>query len=143
MIISGLSSEIQFKINENLTAVKNCHCRLVLLWHCWKSVQIRAFFWSVFSRIWTEYGLNAGKYEPEKTPYLDNFHKVWEMWTLNLVTCVIRFDSVRGYHSIRMWENTDQKISEYEHFSRSENCSAAILKFMSVWEWFETVTKFR
>ena len=24
--------------------------------HCVKSVQIRSFFWSVFSRIWTEYG---------------------------------------------------------------------------------------
>ena len=25
-------------------------------YHCVKSVQIRIFFWSVFSRIWTEYG---------------------------------------------------------------------------------------
>ena len=24
--------------------------------HCMKSVQIRSFFWSVFSHIWTEYG---------------------------------------------------------------------------------------
>ena len=24
--------------------------------HCVKSVQIRSYFWSVFSRIWTEYG---------------------------------------------------------------------------------------
>ena len=37
------------------------------MWHYVKRVQIRSFFWSVFSRIWTEYG-------PEKTPYLDNFH---------------------------------------------------------------------
>ena len=34
-----------------------------------KSVQIRSFFWSVFSRIRTEFG-------PEKTPYLDTFHAV-------------------------------------------------------------------
>ena len=34
-----------------------------------KSVQIRSFFWSAFSRIRTEYG-------PEKTPYLDTFHTV-------------------------------------------------------------------
>ena len=33
--------------------------------HCGKSVQIRSFFWSVFSCIWTE-----------KTPYLDTFHAV-------------------------------------------------------------------
>ena len=32
-----------------------------------KSVQIRSFLWSVFSRILTEYG-------PQKTPYLDTFH---------------------------------------------------------------------
>ena len=50
--------------------------------HCVKSVQIRSNFWSVFSRIWTEYGYlsvfspNAGKYGPEITPYLDTFQAV-------------------------------------------------------------------
>ena len=47
--------------------------------HCVKSVQIRDFFWPVFSRIRTEYAVfspNAGKYGPEKTPYLDTFHAV-------------------------------------------------------------------
>ena len=55
--------------------------------HCVKSVQIRSFFWSVFSCTWTEYGdlrmrynlvfsPNAGKYGPEKTSYLDTFHIV-------------------------------------------------------------------
>ena len=37
--------------------------------HCVKSVQIRSFFWAVFSCIRTEYpifGLNMGKYGPEK-----------------------------------------------------------------------------
>ena len=47
--------------------------------HCMKSVQIRSFFWSVFSRIRTEYGeirsispysVEYRKCEPEKTPYL-------------------------------------------------------------------------
>ena len=37
--------------------------------HCVENVQIRSFFWSVFSCIQTEYGL-------EKTPYLDIFHVV-------------------------------------------------------------------
>ena len=37
--------------------------------HYVESVQIRSFFWSVFSP-------NAGKYGPEKTPYLDTFHTV-------------------------------------------------------------------
>ena len=50
--------------------------------HYVKSVQIRSFFWSGFSRIQTEYGeihvfsLNAGKYGPEKAPYLDTFQAV-------------------------------------------------------------------
>ena len=52
-----------------------------------KSVHIRSFFWSVFSRIRpeygeirTEYGLSlrtqskTGKYGPGKTPYVDIFH---------------------------------------------------------------------
>ena len=34
-----------------------------------KSVQIRSYFWSVFSP-------NTGKYGPEITPYLDTFHAV-------------------------------------------------------------------
>ena len=41
----------------------------LISYHCVKSVQIRSFLWSVFSRIRTEYG-------PEKTPYLDTFHDV-------------------------------------------------------------------
>ena len=34
-----------------------------------RSVQIRSYFWSVFSP-------NAGKYGPEITPYLDTFHSL-------------------------------------------------------------------
>ena len=48
--------------------------------HCVKCDQTRSFFWFVFSRIRTEYGEmfspNAGKYGPEKTPYLDTIHAV-------------------------------------------------------------------
>ena len=40
--------------------------------HCMKSVQIRSYFWSVFSCIRTKYR----KYGPEITPYLDIFHAV-------------------------------------------------------------------
>ena len=39
---------------------------------CVKSVQIRNFFWSVFSCIQSE----TGKYGPEIIPYLDTFHAV-------------------------------------------------------------------
>ena len=49
-----------------------------LLEYCVKFVQIRSYFWAVFSCIRTEYGYspNAGKYGPEITPYLDIFHAV-------------------------------------------------------------------
>ena len=53
--------------------------------HCVKSVQIRSYFWSVFSRIRTEYGE------------------------------ILRISP----YSVRMLENTDQKNSVFEHFSRS------------------------
>ena len=56
-------------------------------WHCVKSVQIWNFFWSVFSRICTEYGdfFRNSPYsvrirentDQKKTPYLDTFHTVW------------------------------------------------------------------
>ena len=51
-----------------------------------KKFPYSGFFWSVVSRIWTEYG---------------------------------EIQSISPY-SARMPENTDQKNSEYEHFSR--NC---------------------
>ena len=49
----------------------------------------RDFFWSLFSRIWTEYGdsvfsPNTGKYGQEKTPYLDTFHAVFSKSSSNL-----------------------------------------------------------
>ena len=47
--------------------------------HCAKSVQIRSFFWSVFSLAWAEYG-------PEKTPYLDTFHA--EDGSQNYIICL-------------------------------------------------------
>ena len=43
--------------------------------HCAKCVQIRSFFWPVFSRIRTEYE-EIRKYGPEKNPYLDPSHAV-------------------------------------------------------------------
>ena len=52
-----------------MSSTKNYLPISLLSVHCVKSVQIRSFFWSVFSRIRTEYG-------PEKTPYLDPVHAV-------------------------------------------------------------------
>ena len=55
-------------------------------------------FWSIFSRIRTEYGE---------------------------ILCI-------SPYSVRMQENTDQKNSEYGHFSRSDNC--LILSIIDVWQ---------
>ena len=60
--------------------------------HCVKSVQIRKFFWSVFSHIQTEYEAylsvfspNAGKNGPEKNTYQDTFHAVKIMQQFELI----------------------------------------------------------
>ena len=45
--------------------------------HCVKIVQIRIFFWSVFSP-------NTRKYGPEKNPYVDTFHAV-----LMKILCIV------------------------------------------------------
>ena len=43
-----------------------------------KSVQMRSFFWYVFSHIrnLSVFSANAGKYGPKKYPYWDTFHAV-------------------------------------------------------------------
>ena len=77
--------------------------------HCVKSVQIGSFFWSVFSRIRTEYeeisegenteylsvfSPNAGKYGTEKAPYLDTFHAVIHTKDLDLfISSIQKFTS--------------------------------------------------
>ena len=68
---------MEFDIKEN-TAINLVHEFLKdghLDSHCVKIVQIRSFFWSVFIP-------NTGKFGPEKTPHLDNFHAVSEMQIL-------------------------------------------------------------
>ena len=52
-----------YALNQNISGV---------IRHCVKSVQIRSFFWSVFSCVQTEYR----KIRTRKTPYLDTFHAV-------------------------------------------------------------------
>ena len=80
MRIFKWSNELSFS-SIKLTSYIYEQCVLVVRFTSTvKSAQIRSFFWSVFSRIRIEYLFvlipNAGKYGPEKTPYLDNFHAV-------------------------------------------------------------------
>ena len=62
--------------------------------HCVKSVQIWSFFWSVFSRICTEYGeiRSTSLYSVQmrkntnqkKTPYLDSFYAVIQLFSSSI-----------------------------------------------------------
>ena len=49
-------------------------------YHCVKVVQIRIFFWSVISCIWTEYR----DIRTEKTLYLDTFYEVCFFYLINV-----------------------------------------------------------
>ena len=63
--------------------------------HCVKSVQIRSFFWSVFSRIRTEYG------------------EILRIWTLRIWTPYSVYTDILW--TLRIWT----KNSVFGHFSRS------------------------
>ena len=71
-------------------------------WHCLKNVEIRSFFFSVFSCIQTEYedlrsvvSPNTGKYGPQKNSYLDIFSRS------------VSFNSLM--HNVQKWSDTLQK----------------------------------
>ena len=79
VIVRGKNLQ-KFRTNFQ-TLISICFINSIHRMHCVKSVQIRSYFWSVFSCIRTEYGdlqfsPNTGKYGPEITPYLDTFHAV-------------------------------------------------------------------
>ena len=69
-------------LNQNLS---NCLRRYNLFsCHCMKSVQIRRFFWSVFSRIWTEYGeiRSISSYSVQMRENTDQKkHRIWTLFT--------------------------------------------------------------
>ena len=71
------------KIFRNITLIHNhfCFC-LQSSYHCLKSVQIRSFFWSVFSCIRTEYGeiLRISPYSVRMRENTDQ--KKLRIWTL-------------------------------------------------------------
>ena len=85
LVILSLLAQQNFKswykiVSLELLVAVNSDFSVIL--HCVKSVQIRSYFWSVFSCFRTEYGdllrksPNTGKYGPEITPYLDTCHAV-------------------------------------------------------------------
>ena len=66
--------------------------------HCVKNVQIRSYFWSVFSCIRTEYG-------PKITPYLDTFHAV----KVILMTMLAKRLDASEYRKIRTRNKTPNR----------------------------------
>ena len=57
---------------------------------------------------------------------------MWEIQEWNFsIHCVksVRIRSFSGQYSIRMRENTDQRNSEYEHFSRNDKLSEILVNF--------------
>ena len=67
-------------------------CSICLRLHCVKSVQIRSFFWSIFS-------LSTGKYGPEKTPYFDAFHAVFIVSSLTEIQYLQIEPGRKGAHT--------------------------------------------
>ena len=75
-----ISAEIQIGQNHSfLSSGRTCENR-----HCVKSIQIRSFFWSLFSHIWTEYGncrvnlciqSKCGKIQTRKNSVLGQFSR--------------------------------------------------------------------
>ena len=62
-----------------IIAVNNSACNYS---HCVKNVQIRSFFWSVFSRIWTEYGDLRSKYPYSVRIRVNTDQGKFRIWTL-------------------------------------------------------------
>ena len=71
------------------------------IYHCVKSVQIWSFFWSVFSRIWTEYGISP--YSVRMRQNTDQ--KKLRIWT-HFTQCMVFFAKIVMFKS---WELFFQK----------------------------------
>ena len=69
--------------SETRTGLRNSHCV--------KIIQIRSYYWSIFSHIRSKYG-------PEKTPYLDTFRSLRINW-IKIVNIVLSYD--RGVFRIQ------------------------------------------
>ena len=83
--------------------------------HCVKSVQIRSFFWSVFSHIWTEHG--------EKLPYLETFHSDRK----HVIITKVRVQSQSQWHS-PLFHNI---LSLMEYWLEKAHCVVSLQRLNS------------
>ena len=99
--------------------------------HCVKSVQIRSFFWSVFSRIQPE----CGKIRTRKNSIFGHFSHS-DSIAVNYLTSIFTFPTVDIY----------QEIGNNENFSKSKNLilSSKFIKFtFSKARFQDDLTRFR
>ena len=82
-----------------------------LLTQCdFKKMSIRCSYLSVFSQ-------NVGKYEPEKTLYLDTFNAVWLKENVHKIFVSLRIQS-------KCWKIRTRKNSVFGHISHSVKCTS-------------------
>ena len=115
--------------------------------HCVKCVQMQSFFSSVFSRIRTKdrdtkylsvFSLNAGKYGPEKTPYLDTFHAV----TRILKFIMFHSDNINSAKMFKRilrkieWDSIDKLVYD----TRANFCRSYLLHIQSkFWKFLQNL----
>ena len=99
-----------FVVNINLTC------------HYVKSLQIRSFFWSVFSP-------NAEKYGAEKTPYLGTFHAVYPFIFWSNLQRTLVFDM---FNTLKEKSFEDRKFGGLAVFDRflESLCPQSFSKFV-------------
>ena len=90
------------------------------LWHFMKSVQIRSFFWSVFSRIWTEYGEILGI-----SPYLVRMRENTDQKKLRTWTHFTQCDSLQ---ILNIFDSKSLAV-EIISFSEYGCCDFVLTKF--------------
>ena len=89
-----------------------------------KSVQIRSFKWSVFSRIWSEYG-------QEKTPYLDTFRILYKVLSLGIIIIQLIYRN-----NIMKFDESENKALSCNFLKKSrENYFCIIRKDWNFCDW--------
>ena len=84
-----------FYISKLVKSTRPGFHEYTLEFHCVKSIEIRSFFWSAFSRstpYLSVFSSNAGKHGPDKTPYFDTFHAEFAPYPTDKSLCMVYTD---------------------------------------------------
>ena len=94
--------------------------------HCVKCVQIRSFPWSIFSRIWTEYGeiLGISPYSVRMRENTDQkkLH-IWTLFTQCPTTYLVQWRKMTSSlpHNIQNFANSLSNVSNLQRWTLKEN----------------------